>query len=138
MIYLDSSALLKQYYEEPGSDRIRQILRELNRISTASLSYAEVFSALNRKLREKEMDGKHYRTAAEAFESDWDRLEVVPLSGEVLSRARTLLEHHDLRAGDAVQLASALLLAASTSVEFASADRRLAWAARKEGLSAIL
>lgn len=129
---------MKQYYEEPGTGTIRQILRDTERIGTASLSYVEVFSALNRKLREKAIDREQYRAAAEAFDGDWTHLVVVPISEEVFRRARTLLEHHDLRAGDAIQLASALILGVSAPVEFASADRRLNQAARAEGRSTLL
>ena len=138
MIYLDSSALLKQYYNEPGSETIRQIFQEVRRIATASFSYAEVFSALNRKRREKAIDNHRYRLAARAFEEDWRHLVAVPISDEVLARARTLLERYPLRAGDALQLASALLCAEATDVEFASADQRLTQAASAEGFSLLL
>lgn len=138
MIYLDSSALFKQYYQEPGSERVRQIFLEAKRIATASLSYAEVFSALNRKLREKAIDGRQYQKAAGEFDGDWRHLHVVPLSPELLIRARLLLERHELRAGDAVQLASASIFPASTPLEFVSADRRLTEAARVEGISSLL
>ena len=140
MIYLDSSALVKQYYDEPGSGKIRPLFLESTMMATASLSYAEVFSALNRKLRQNVFSSEQYRRAVEAFDVDWKHLDVVPLYEEVLKRARAALENHDLRAGDAVQLASALVLAASASapIEFASADRKLNAAAGAEGLSLLL
>ena len=138
MIYLDSSALFKHYYEEPGSDTIRRVFHEPKLIATASLSSAEVFSALNRKFREKAIDTGQYQAAAEEFEEDWRRFTVVPLSGEVLRTARVLLERYALRAGDAVQLASCQVLAMSVRAEFASADRRLNQAAEAEGFSLLL
>ena len=137
MIDLDSSALAKRYADEPGSDQVRAMVAQ-GGITTTILSYAEVCSGLNRKLREGAIDSARYRAAAERLDHDWTRIEVLSLSDQVLRRARTLLERHPLRAGDAVQLASALLLRVVTRVDFASADRRLNRAARTEGLGLLL
>ena len=134
MIYFDTSVLAKRYYREPDSDRFPGGSGLPGEIATASLSYAEFFSGLNRKLRLKEIEVQHYEGAAVAFERDWVHFTVIPLSGEVLLRARQVIERHHLRAGDAVQLGSALTLAASLPAEFASADDRLNQAARREGL----
>ncbi len=137
MIYLDTSVLAKRYYREPDSDRFPGWSGLPGEIATASLSYAEFFSGLNRKLRLKEIGTSRYEEAAEEFERDWVHCTVLPLSGEVLLRARQVIERHALRAGDAVQLASALTLAASLPTEFASADDRLNQAARREGLTVL-
>jgi predicted nucleic acid-binding protein len=50
-----------------------------------------------------------------------------------------LLRVHPLRAADAVQLAAAVIAAEMrpTSLEFVTADRRLADAARKEGFAVL-
>ena len=138
MIYLDSSALFKRYGRESGSDRLQESFRTPAEIATASLSYAEVASALNRKAREGAIISSEYRSAVDELEAGWARIQVIPLSWQVLRRARTLLERCPLRGGDAVQLASALLLADATAVRFASADRRLSSAARSEGFSLLL
>jgi predicted nucleic acid-binding protein len=135
LIYADSSLLFKRYCQESGSREVRILLASNRQIATASLSYAEVFSALNRKLREHGIDRAGYLTAAVAFEADWSDLTVIPLSDGVVQRARVILERHILRAGDAVQLASALTIQASLSLQFASADHRLNEAARREGLT---
>jgi predicted nucleic acid-binding protein len=74
---------------------------------------------------------------AEEFERDWAHFNVLPLAAQILRRARQVIERHALRAGDAVQLASALSLAASLPTEFASADERLSQAARREGLTVL-
>ena len=138
MTYLDSSALAKLFNEEAGSDVVRPIFSGPGRITTASLSYAEVFSAFNRKVRERRLDALQYRRAAQAFEEAWTQLDVVPMSESVLRRARLLLEKHELRAGDAVQLSSALVVRHTESLDFASADRRLSRAAKDEGLTTLL
>ncbi len=134
MIYLDTSVLLKRYCDELDSDEIRRLMFGAPSIATASFSYAEFFSGLHRKLRENAMDAAAYRSATIAFDEEWRRWTVVPLSNEVLQRARAMSERHGLRAGDAVQLGSAMALAVTLPVQFASADHSLTRAARAEGL----
>jgi predicted nucleic acid-binding protein len=134
LIYLDTSVLAKRYYREPDSERFQELSNRLNEIATASLSYAEFFSGLSRKLRLREIDRQRYDQAARAFDRDWTGFTLVRLSDDILRRARAVIERHALRAGDGVQLASALVLAASLRIEFASADQRLSQAARDEGL----
>ena len=138
MIYLDSSALFKKYYQEIGTESVWRLFAERRVLATASLSYAEVLSALNRKLSEHRIGREQYHAAADSLEHDWTELDVIPMRQEVLRQARIVLERHTLRAGDAVQLASALHLAASGPVGFASADRRLNQAATAEGFILLL
>jgi predicted nucleic acid-binding protein len=106
-------------------------------VGTTALSYAEIFSGLTRKLREGGIDRPGYKAAAEAFEKDWPLLFRIPLSFDVLTRARALMETYPLRTGDAVQLASAHVMASPGSVTFASADRALIRAAVAEGFSVL-
>ena len=116
---------------------VRRMFLGTEPLATSALSYAEYFSALNRKRRENALSRVAYRELARAFEADWTRLQVVQLTETVLRSARRLLERHELRAGDAVQLASALAMAGSVAVRFASADRRLAAAAAQQGLPVL-
>lgn len=134
MIYLDTSALVKRYVAEPGAGLVRRIFLGTEPLGTSALSYAEYFSALNRKRQDGALSRAAYRELARAFEGDWMGLQVVQLTETVLRTARRLLERHQLRAGDAVQLASALAVAGSVAVRFVSADRRLAEVAAREGL----
>ena len=134
---MDSSALLKRYYREVGSDKITKLLSQESVTGTAVLSYAEFYSGLTRKLREGTIDPADYRAAAGAFDKDWPLLYRIPLSFDVLKRARTLMEAHALRAGDAIQLASAHIMGSPGSVGFVSADRALIRAAVAEGFSIL-
>jgi len=55
--YFDSSALVKRYVNEVGSAWVRRALAHPTEASiyTALLTYAEVLSALQRKVREREL-----------------------------------------------------------------------------------
>jgi len=141
--YADSSALVKRHTSEAGSAWIEQQFDAAsgNRIITTKLSVAEVLSAMNRRRREANITATEYAKVSGDFlsfvETDY---EMVELSDAVLLEAQRLLETHPLRAGDAIQLASALL--ANTQLQsanlptliFLASDARLLAAANSEGL----
>ena len=141
--YADSSVLVKRHVQEVGSLWFIKLADPAsgNVIITAQLSIVEVFSALNRRRRESSISLADYTTIATEFARVVsDEYEIVPPSVKVIDGARLLLERHHLRAGDAIQLASAIIAndnlqsAALTPAIFLSADERLIAAARAEGL----
>jgi hypothetical protein len=76
--------------------------------------------------------------ALAALERDFSVMFVVELTAEITARARALLQRHELRAGDAIQLASCLYLQdqIGEDVSLIAFDDRLTQAARREGLTA--
>lgn len=74
--------------------------------------------------------------AVSAFTTDLAAWTVVEMTSEVTRAARRLLLRHPLRAGDAIQLGSALVLQESVGTldSFVAYDARLLDAARTEGL----
>ena len=133
--YFDSSALLKRYFEEPGSASVRRWFSP-GGSATARYSFLEVASGLARRGRAGELSSGEVRRALDRLGEDATRIQVVELSEAVDARARDLLRRHPLRAGDALQLGSALLLRdrSSETVEFVCYDLPLSAAARAEGL----
>ncbi len=129
---------MKRYVAEPDSARVRRWLAAGN-AATARLTALEIASALARRCREGAFPAAERDRALSALESDLSALRVVELSPPVVRGARELLLRHALRAGDAVQLASALLLRRELAVEvrFAAYDERLKAAARAEGLDVV-
>jgi predicted nucleic acid-binding protein len=107
--------------------------------ATARLSAVEVASALARRCREGAFSVAERDRALTALEDDLSALRVVELSRPVVAEARVLLVRHPLRADDAIQLASALLLRRELAepVTFAAYDDRLKSAARAEGLTVV-
>lgn len=140
MRYFDTSALVKQYFREPGSTRVRELLRSGERVFTAVLTYPETHAALARRRREGILSSLVARKLALRFDEDWETYEVVLLNRDVLTLARQVLYRHSLRSADAVHLASALLLARRTPEprwEFVCADQRLRDSASVEGLRPV-
>lgn len=58
MIYFDSSALVKRYVEEPGSDRVNSILANAGIVTTSKLTYPEILSAFARRHKVGEIPKK--------------------------------------------------------------------------------
>ena len=106
---------------------------------TARLSAIEVACALARRCREGAFAPAERDRALAALEDDLAALRVVELSSPVVVEARALLLRHPLRAGDAIQLASALVLRRELGepVTFVAYDDRLKVAAKSEGLNVV-
>ncbi len=139
MIYLDTSALIKRYIVEKGSDPVRDLLQQAGAAATATVAYAEIYSGLTRRFREGYVAPKLYSIACHEFERDWPDYLKIELTGELLVAARDLIQRHPLRSFDAVHLASALSLARNLGEDVAivAADGRLLHAAAAEGLATV-
>ena len=139
MIYLDSSALVKRYLRETGSDAVQSIVRAERTIATSKLTYPEMLSALMRKHRAGEVEQNSLRTVIDKFESDWYHFFVIEFHDELLPTVRTLLRKYPLKGTDTVHLSSALWLgrAAGENVTFVASDLNLLKAAEAENLDII-
>jgi predicted nucleic acid-binding protein len=138
--YFDTSALVKQYLQEAGSKTVLELLKTGDKVYTASLTYAETHAAFSRRTREGRLTRETTRRLALRFDRDWESYDIVLMSDDVLTLARQLLYRHPLRSADAIQLASALLLARTAPTDrwaFVCADRRLCDAAEAEGFHPI-
>jgi predicted nucleic acid-binding protein len=133
--YFDASALAKRYVRETGSTTVRRLLAS-GSVATSRLSEVEVSSAIVRRAREGAFTIDERDRMLAALQHDVPALAIVELTPEITADARTLLVRYPLRAGDAVQLASALYLQRQLArpVPFVAYDRRLVLAAREGGL----
>ncbi len=130
-IFLDSSALAKRYVEEPGSDRVEELLLSASSLGVCVICLPEVISALCRRQRERELSPQRYLEAKRALFEDMEDASIVELTDQVVARAVGLLERWPLRASDALHVACAAEWSADL---FVSADERQCVAARGYGL----
>lgn len=139
MIFCDSSALIKRYVAETGSDQVLNLLAAAELIVVSRLAYPEIVAALGRKHREKGLTAPDHRLALERFEHDWRELLVVELLEEFQPLVRQLAARHSLKGADLVHLASAIWIGKSVNrrVTFLGADARLQRAAAAEKLQAV-
>jgi uncharacterized protein len=139
VIYFDTSALVKRFVNEKGSDLVQSLVQGANAIATAKIAYTEIYAGLTRKLREGNLSKARYTVACRQFESDWRAYVRVELIDDILLLARDLIQRHPLKGFDAVHLASALQLkiALEEEIRFAAADKNLLKAAQAEELEAV-
>ena len=142
LLYLDTSALVKLYIDEPGSERMEELASEDsgNRVAICSITQVELHAAIWRRHRIRELDDEEVELAIELFNG---RLETdllrCPVDDRTLNRASELTSRHPLRGYDATQLAACLVLETrlGESPTFVCADRALLTAAEGEGLPVI-
>lgn len=143
LYYLETSALVKLYVREPGTDRmLRLASRAANhRLAVLALAEVEFRSAVRRREREGDIDPALATRLIERFAQQQEaRFMRQLVNDQVLDRALDLIDRHPLRAYDAVQLAGCLVLKSTSPGEvpiFVCADRQLVAAAEAEGLAAL-
>jgi predicted nucleic acid-binding protein len=140
--YLDTSAALKQYVNEVGSEWQKHTLSRDTVIVATQLLIVEVASALNRRVREGTVEHHDYARLSGRFRDDCrDVYQLVILDDAIVDVAYALLERHSLRAYDAVHLATAITVnrwlveAGEAALTFLCADNHLLAAASAEGLA---
>lgn len=136
LVYFDTSALLKLCVLETGSDLAVALWRGADALVTSRLADAEARSVLAAAERIGRIDAAPAAQARDRWSELWPGLAKVEVSEAITARAGELVDRRPLRAGDAIHLASALALT-ETSLVFAAWDRRLAAAARAEGLRVL-
>jgi predicted nucleic acid-binding protein len=124
--YLDTSALVKLYAPEVGSEQVQTLIEETGTVVSSVLAYPEARGVFARLLHRGEATQKQYEDLVDAFEEDWRTVVKVQLGEAVYRRAGDLLAAHPrLRALDAVHMSSALDAQAHVGVLFMTFDHEL-------------
>jgi predicted nucleic acid-binding protein len=107
--FFDSSALVKAYIVETGTNWVRHILDDpQNRISICALAEVEVVSALTRRFNEGDLSQLELDQACDELRQDSATYLLVDVTTQILETAVANARNHSLRAYDAVQLAAAI------------------------------
>jgi predicted nucleic acid-binding protein len=136
MIYFDSSALLKRYIEEKGSDKVNALLRERWIAAASRLAYPEILAAMTRRHRAKGIETGAFERVRKAFKDDWAFLTVIELNQQVFQIIDQIVAKYGLKGADSVHLSSALWLKKATKEDilFVASDLELIQAAKTEKL----
>jgi predicted nucleic acid-binding protein len=130
-LYVDSSALLKRYVEEPDSETADSLLRSDPSLLTARHTIVEVRRNLARLL-----GGRTLAAARSSFARDLDVLSIVELDDVTCEAAAAVAEVTGVRTLDALHLAAAQRIG-GPAVPFLTFDVRRAQAARELGLTVV-
>lgn len=143
LYYLDTSALVKYYFTEPGSKWIKNLIDDQDTITRsrhhliviASASITEIAAALAILQRRGFLSKRQFHTEYNRFLNDLvSRIIVIDVIGHDLYQAAELCQIYPLKAYDALQLAVALRFAdivakSHQSLVFVSGDNTLLKAA---------
>lgn len=109
--YADTSVLVKRHVQEIGSAWFRNLVLSdsTDQIVSTKLSIVEVFSTFNRRKRESTISQIDYDDFATNFRAiSRNEYLLIELSDPIIMESQRLLESHPLRAGDAIQVATAI------------------------------
>jgi predicted nucleic acid-binding protein len=138
MRFWDSSALVALLMDERPTVALRGILEDDADQTVWCLTAVEIGSALARRTREGLAASREttFRTEWKELSDYWREIGALE---PVRARALRLLNTHSLRAGDALQLAAALVACDDRpdGLPFVCLDDRLRDAARREGFPVL-
>jgi predicted nucleic acid-binding protein len=141
--FLDTSALIKLYHEEEGTEVVDNLVSQNQPVIVISdLSGLEMVSAMSRKVRAQEIKPETFTAVLIAFEADLPAFDIQLVTGQTMSEARQLLKDwgiaYGLRSLDAIQLAVALSANRRQKLDlFVAADKRLTAVAEQESLPTL-
>ena len=143
--FLDTSALVKRYVPEIGSEWILSITDPVTNsdLVISQITWVEVHSAFARRLRDGSLSAERFDLIVQKVREDFENeYRVIDVDRTLIETAGELVMQHPLRAYDSVQLASALRFQSTTLLSqpetrliFVSADNRLLNIAQLEGMA---
>jgi hypothetical protein len=115
-LYLDTSYIAKFYFNEPESQRVRELVRQNETIYSSLWAFAEFHAVIHRRTREGFASPEEARDVSSLFSAHVDDglWNLVPVTSSLLRRTGALIiaapRDLFLRTADAVHLASALAI----------------------------
>jgi predicted nucleic acid-binding protein len=143
--FLDSSALVKAYINEQGSNWTKNLIdpASTNKIYVSLLSGVEVISAITRRANRGDISASDAANADSLFRKEFSmNFAIIDISRSLVDHAMDIANKFGLRGYDATQLAVALMVRHERSVAglltpvFVSSDNALNSAAKNEGFAA--
>jgi len=137
LYFLDPSAMIQLYLDEPGSGQMVFLASPASghQICASSLARLQLNSAIRTKLSRNEIKSEDAEQATRILEQHWPTLFLQQqVSDAVLDHANLLIQKHSCGSTEAIQLASCLAIARNNPVTFVTSNSNLAIAAIAEGL----
>ena len=130
-VFFDTSAFVKRYVSETGTDTVLAWCDQATEIILSGIVLPEIISAFCRLQRERKITETQYRQLKSLLLADIEDAAICDLTPMVLGQAILSLEKNVLRGMDAIHIGSAVALKADI---FISADLRQLDAAARAGL----
>lgn len=139
--FFDTSALVKRYHEEDGTEQVDEMLDDEDAdVLLSSLTVVESVSAFRRKHNRREIsESEMEQLVGVFFREALDDFVIIPLEESLLRFSFELVLQDDLRTLDSLQLSAGLSLAEQLNdVVFVTADEELATVGEDYGLETIV
>ena len=130
-LFFDTSAFIKRYVEESGSEEVEKLCNSADDIGVSILLPVEAISTLSRLKREKRLSLDQYNGIKKEFFLDIRDVTMIPLTPSVVKTSIDCLERSALKALDSLHIGCALEYRPDF---FISSDNRQLFAAAKAGL----
>lgn len=137
IIYFDTSALVKKYFNENYSSEVIDLWINSTAIITSAITYAETVASFCRKKRDVQIENKIFQGIIKTFTNDWDSFIRFNVNDDLNIMIENLSKKYFLRGFDAIHLATALIAKEKIQDDyvFACFDRSLLKAARNENMT---
>lgn len=144
--FLDASAWIKRFHDEPGTDVVDHLVNTLlpspQRIAISPLGLTEVAAALNRHKNEGRLPELLVQQAVARLLLEASDMDVQPLSEAIVMGSLLYISRHNVNASDALYLHQTLLLRnllgfVDHDVVLVASDHRLLRAATAEGIAVL-
>jgi len=140
ILFCDTSALLKLFVDEIGSDSMAKARSDSEAIAVCRITWAESMAAFAQRSRVKGANQAGLAQAKSRFENTWSNFVISEVTQPLVEKAGMYAEAFALRGYDSVQLAAAHNLHEQFALPlaFACFDRRLSQAAALLQLEVLL
>ncbi len=142
--YLDTSAVIKLYIYEDGTEVMDRLLDEADSndpLYTSWLTMLEFTSVISRLAKGNRIEANNAASILRRFRQQIeDSLLLWPIDTSVLTSALSIVSSHGLRSPDAIHLATASLIFGQAPQEqrfLVSSDRELLAAAVESGIAVL-
>jgi predicted nucleic acid-binding protein len=134
--FLDTSALIKKYIIEQGSDLVKDYLTQSQLVYVSGTARVECFSVIGRMVTNGDLDSKQANDLKFEIIRDFLFFQIIPFNELTESIALELIQKHRLKTLDSIQLASALIPKQRPDY-FLGADKKLNACALLEGFNIV-
>lgn len=142
ILFFDTSALVKFFHQEKGTDVVVSLIADRNNdVWVSELVRLEFVCALHRRFRMKEISDEELNQVFHGFSEEYSRFNTKKVGRAVLSEAEVLVNHLGktlgLRTLDSIHLATFNLFNELREMVFVVADDTLLSAAQSLGAKVI-
>ena len=110
ILFWDSSALIKWYFEEEGSNTVRECFKKSTFHHISSITHAEILATIHRLNKDYHINNLTLEKCRNKFLQDFYKFYVIDYNEKVRETATKIIKSVYLRGADLIQLSSAVTL----------------------------